>query len=131
MGRDQCAGQDRSVHFYGTMDADAHVEILRQTLPPFLRNVYPDGHKFMQDNHPKHMLRKAITFFEDNSINWWKTSPESHDLNPIENLWHELKGYVRREVKPRTKEELIQGICQFWDTVTIEKCGRYIRHLHK
>jgi transposase len=43
--------------------------------------------------------------------------PESPDLNPIENLWHELKEYLRREVKPSTKKELIDGINQFWHTV--------------
>ena len=59
----------------------------------------------MEDNDPKHTSRKAITFFEDNSINWWRTPPESPDLNPIENLWHELMEYVRREVKPSTKEK--------------------------
>ena len=24
-------------------------------------------------------------------------------------MWHELKVYIRREVKPKTKEELIDG----------------------
>ena len=41
-------------------------------------------------------------------------------MNPIENLWYELKEFLRREVKPRTKEELVAGIHQFWETVTTE-----------
>ena len=56
---------------------------------------------------------------------------ESPDLNPIENLWHELKEYIRREIKLRMKEELIQGILEFWVTVTIQKCNKYINHLNK
>ena len=48
-----------------------------------------------------------------------------------ENLWHKLKEFVRREVKPKTKDELIQGIIRFWDTVDIEKCRKYIGHLTK
>ena len=36
-------------------------------------------------------------FFATNGIDWWKTPPESPDLNPIENLWHELKEYIRRQ----------------------------------
>ena len=52
-------------------------------------------------------------------------------MNPIENLWHELKEYVRREVKPWNKEELVNGITQFWATVDIYKCCRYIDHLKK
>ena len=34
-------------------------------------------------------------------------------------------------MKPRTKEALISGIEEFWDTVTAEKCKKYIRHLRK
>ena len=70
-------------------------------------------------------------FFEAEQINWWKTVAESPDLNPIENLWHELKEYIRREIKPKTKEQLIQGIKTFWRTVNVAKCTKYIRHLKK
>ena len=64
-------------------------------------------------------------------VNWWRTPPESSDLNPIENVWHELKEYLRREIKPTTKAELIDGIRQFWSTVDAAKCCRYIGHLKK
>lgn len=97
---------------------------------PFIRIVYPDGHKFMQDNHPKHCSRHARTFYEENAVNWWPTPPESPDLKPIENLWHELKEF-RRVVKPHTKADLIGGIKAFWATVTVEKCRKYIGHLDK
>lgn len=85
----------------------------------------------MQDNDPKHKSRLAQNFFEANQVNWWKTPPESPDLNPIENLWHELKEFLRARVKPRNQKELIAGIKSFWATVTPEKCCKYIRHLHK
>ena len=52
-------------------------------------------------------------------------------MNPIENLWHEMKEYLHRDVKPHAKDELIQGIEEFWRTVTVDKCTRYIRHLRK
>ena len=29
--------------------------------------------------------------FAENGVNWWHSPPESPDVNPIENLWHELK----------------------------------------
>ncbi len=53
-------------------------------------------------------------------VNWWATPPESPNCNPIENLWHELKEYMRREVKPTTKQELGEGIT-FWATVDVAK----------
>ena len=45
----------------------------------------------MKDNDPKHTSRVAKAFFAENGVNWWRTPPESPDVNPIENLWHELK----------------------------------------
>ena len=85
----------------------------------------------MADNDPKHTSRLAQQFILDNAINWWRTPVESPDCNPIENLCHELKEYMRREFKPRTKDELIAGIIAFWHTVDKEMCQKYIRHLRK
>ena len=42
--------------------------------------------------------------------------------DPIENLWHELREYIHHEVKPKTKDELIEGIVEFWATVDKDKC---------
>jgi len=69
---------------------------------------------------------------EEQGMNWWKTPPESPDLNPIEVLWHELKHFHRTRVKPKTKEELLDGIGKFWSKrVDAEKCATHIRHLQK
>ena len=45
--------------------------------------------------------------------------------------WYTLQEYIRRIVKPANKDELIQGIQQFWDTVDVQKCRQYISHLRK
>lgn len=42
-----------------------------------------------------------------------------------------LQEFLRREVKPKNKNELVNGILQFWSTVTVSKCQRYISHLAK
>ena len=85
----------------------------------------------MQDNDPKHTSRAAQAFYARKGINWWRTPAESPDLNPIENLWHEMKEYIRREVKPTTKLELVNGINAFWAKIDENKCCRYINHLQK
>lgn len=106
------------------MDAVLYVDILRTTLLPFIASKYPWGHRFMQDNDPKYTSRVAVSFFEANGVNWWRTVPEFPDLNPLENLWHELKEFIRREVKPTSKDELVEGIKRFWKTVNAAKCTR-------
>lgn len=87
--------------------------------------------RLMMNNDPKHTSNRVTAWLEDQEINWWKTPAKSPDLNPIENLWHELMEYLRREVKPKRNEELITGLEQFWDTVDIAKCQKYINHLRK
>ena len=114
------------------MNAASYVHILETTLLPAVDVLFRgDNYRFMQDNDPKHTSKCAREFFAKSGINWWKTPPESPDLNPIENLWQELKEYICREVKPTTKHELIDGILQFWRTVDVNKCRKYIGHLNK
>ena len=65
--------------FSGIMKAplyvQLYVQILEETLLPFLQDVFPTGHRFMQDNDPKHISRLARAFFEDNGVHWLKTPP--------------------------------------------------------
>ena len=113
------------------MKKELFVNILQTTLLPSIRNLYPTGHRLMQGNDPKHTSGYAQEWLVQNGVNWWRTPAESPDINPIENLWHELKEFIRREVKPKVKSDLIEGIRAFWNTVDTAKCAKYIGHLRK
>ena len=112
-------------------DAQVYVDVLKRTVLPFIKDRFPGGHRFVQDNDPKHKSNYTRAFFEQHGINWWQTPPESPDLNPIENMWHELKEHLRKHVKPTTKDQLVEGIAQFWTSITKKKCEKYINHLQK
>ena len=55
--------------FGGIMTAEEYIDILDQTLFPFLDEVFPDGHKFVQDNDPKHIARQTQQWMEEKNIN--------------------------------------------------------------
>ena len=125
-------GSTKLLIFEGITDAKFYVsEILTNGVLPFIKSAYPHGHCFQQDNNPKHTSRLARTFMEENEINWWKTPPESPNLNPTELLWHELKHFLRTAIKPKTKEKLVDRISRFWyERVDAVKCCTHIHRLH-
>ncbi|CAG2242661.1 unnamed protein product [Mytilus edulis] len=106
--------------------------ILRDNLLSYVRVKFPDGHRFQQDNDPKHKSKMAKEFMNDNGINWWDIWPsESPDLNPIEMVWNQMKRHVAR-VDPKTKEELVDTLQTFWcEKMTVEQCNMYIDHIYK
>ena len=60
-----------------------------------------------------------------------ETLTSSPDINPIEMVWSDMKRFLQGEVKPRAKDELIQGIKCYWETLTPQKCAKYIELIHK
>ena len=95
------------------------------------RQFFPDGHRFQQDNDPKHTSYYARDYIEEKGVNWFKTPAASPDLNPIELMWQALKDYLRNEYKPKNLSELKAGIKAFWATLTPEICKKYVNHLKK
>lgn len=87
--------------------AKFHVsEISYNRLFPFIRDVYSDEHRFQQDKDPKHTSSQATTFMDNNGLH-------GLDLNPIELLSHEPKPFLGKVVKPKNKNELLEGITRF------------------
>lgn len=126
-----CRGATKIVIFTGTMNAIRYGNILSASLLPFITECYPEGHRFQKDNDPKHTSRYIQNYFSRNDVVWWKTPPESPDLNPIENVWGSLKQFLRNQYKPKNLDDLKEGIQQFWSSLTPSICQDYIRHLHK
>ena len=124
-------GASPVVIFTGIIDAQRYTQILDRSLVPFIRSCYPAGHRFQQDNDPKHTSGHVERYFKSRQINWWRTPPESPDLNPIENVWGALKQYLRSTFKPKNTSELQEGIQRFWQSLTPQVCQRYINHLNK
>ena len=92
-----CQGKTPIVIFERKLNATGMIEVLEVGLVPYLNQVNGNP-RLMQDNDPKHTSGRVRVWLEEAGVNWWKTPAESPDLNPMENMWHELKEYIHRVV---------------------------------
>jgi len=56
--------------FQDNLTAVHLAEILRKGLIPFVRSKFPEGHKFQQDNDPKHCSNYSKEFLDEQKIVW-------------------------------------------------------------
>ena len=64
------------------ISATYYVDILEAALIPLLETVFPDGHRFQQDNDPKHTRYYTRDYIEEKVVNWFETPDTSPDLKP-------------------------------------------------
>ncbi len=63
--------------FTGKLNSIGYQGILEECLLPFIQKKYPEGHRFMQDNDPKHTSRSTQDWCTANDVVHWVTP-----LNP-------------------------------------------------
>ena len=76
------------------MDQHVYVDILQNVMLPYAEDEMPFIWVLQQNNDPKHMSKKTKKWFADNIIDIMEWSPQSPHLNPIENLWTDIKKAV-------------------------------------
>ena len=84
------------------------------------------------DNDPKHTSKVLAIWLKDNKVKLLKWPSQSPDLNPIENLWAELKKRVR--TRRTTNLTQLHQLCQEeWVKIHPTNCGKlvdgYPKHL--
>ncbi len=121
-------GATQTVFFKSNMTATRYTTILDAALLPFVQTSFAGSpFRFYQDNDPKHTSRWAQWYFNEHDINWWRTPPESPDLNPIELVWGSMKEAIRNQYKPRTLPQLEDGIKHYWlNNIPPAVCCNYI-----
>lgn len=118
--------------FTGKLNAKAFQYLLGEFLIPFINEKFPNFHKLHMDNAPTHTSDDTTDFIFHHNINHSKSPAQSPDLNPIELVWNDMKQFLRLDVKPRNRDQMIGGIVFFWDNfVIVEYCNLKIDHLYR
>ena len=85
------------VKINGKMDKFQYLDILKNHMEPFAFDSMPIKWKLMQDNVPKHSLNVVKNWFCSEQIPVLDWPAQSPDLNPIENLWYEVKVEIAKK----------------------------------
>jgi transposase len=117
--------------FSSTLDGPLMKTILSTHLLPSSRRLFPTGAWwFQQDNDPKHTSRLVQSWLFNHGVQQLDFPPYSPDLNPIENLWADLKRRVEKR-NARDIEQLEHDVREEWSRTSPIFLARLSHNMHK
>ena len=114
------------VRIEGIIDGAKYRKIREENLLPSERKLKL-GQKFtfQHDNDPKHTARATLEWLRNKKRNVLEWPSQSSDLNPTENLWHDLKIAVHQR-SPRNLTDLEQFCPEESANISQSRCAKLV-----
>jgi transposase len=116
-------GMGASMAIEGATDA----EVFEVYVEHFLRPSLSEGQVVVMDKLPAHRTQRVRQLIEERGAELRFLPSYSPDLNPIEEAFSKIKGFLRK-AGARTKEALIEAIAEALSTVTPRDAQGWFRH---
>jgi len=117
-------GRTKLIIFPGWLNGAKHREHL-DSIVPSIRQLYPDGFRYLQDNDPSHADKRSLRHLETMVPAVQKIPAQSPDFNVVEHVWAALDRRVAAR-SPQTVAQLERVIKAEWNHITVDDCNRYI-----
>lgn len=113
-----------------TMTQYIYLDIMKNVMFPYSEENMPLHYVFMQDNDPKHTAKHVKEWFLQNKVHLLPWPAQSPDLNPIENLWSDLKKAVGGS-SPKNANELWELVEAAWMNIPVKRCQQLVDSMPK
>jgi transposase len=112
--------------FDDTMDTRLYTDTMQRLMKPCALRFWPNGEWFyLHDNSSYHGSHRSHEWFHNNGVSLIELPPHSPDLNPIENLWADLKRRIESR-NARDIANLKEIITDEWKKTSQLSCSNLV-----